>query len=422
MKHGLHLLPLMLLSLSSPLLSAEKCSVDRVNGAQQPLAAWIDQDNWLAPENLHFGMQSAGRFLPLIRIKSPVAHESLRVMPKQLELDKVKADDPLDQAQRGIGFLLDTRLYADGFLVLRNGKVLSETYWHGLSPQEPRLLLDGTRPILSLLGAIAVAQGNITPDKSVIRLVPALSAQTGLRKLSLQRLLDANSRFEWSVQEINDWQAAGGWRSGSAEHDIRGWLNQADRWERKMADAGSESSEAGPDGDLLTWALAEAYHQPLAQVFCENVLGKLRPENPVFWATDQQGTELSNGLALSLRDFARFGQMLIEARSGAARGKLPAWFIETLSASRGHRKSDLPELAGLKKGSEYRYGFVHLGGDPNRIAIIGPYGNSLYIDFDRRLVIAVLSSYPKTYSASARATLEQVWDAVRSATQPGKKR
>ena len=74
------------------------------------------------------------------------------------------------------------------------------------------------------------------------------------------------------------------------------------------------------------------------------------------------------------------------------------------------------------RGSELRYGFVHLGGAANRIALLGPYGNSLYLDFDRRLVIALFASYPMEYSPSLMATLEQLWEAVGAATQPAKKR
>lgn len=421
MKHWLKILPLMLLSLALPLQAAEQCAIEPVHKSLHPLGPWIDQDNWLAPENLRIGLQSAGSFMPRLKITAPVSPEALRPAPHQLDFEKIKATDPLDQQQRDLGFLLDTRLYADGLLVLRNGKVLSERYWNGLTAEQPRLLLGGTRPILSLMGAVAVAQGNLSPDKSVIRYIPALSTQTGLRKLSIQRLLEGSSQFLWSPQEIADWQAAGGWKSGKAAGGIRTWLNQPDRWERDFANEQVDMTDIAPDGDLLAWALAESKRQPLANIFCEAVLGKLRPEHPVFWLTDPQGIELSGGLALSLGDFARFGQMLLEAGTGVNRSRIPSWFIETLISSRGMRKTNPPELAGLKKGSESRYGFVHLGGEPNRVAILGPYGNSLYVDFDRRLVIAIFSAYPKNRSAGMLATIEQVWETLGAATQPSRK-
>lgn len=416
------LLALSLILLCSPPHAAENCTLGATNRIEQSPGPWINQDNWLAPENLRLGLASANRFMPLVTIKTRAAPQILKPAAKQLDLAKVAAVDPLDRANRDIGFLLDSRLYADGVVVLHNGRLVSEQYWHGVSARQPRLLLGATRPVLSVLGAIAVAQGKLAADKSVIRHVTALSAQTGLRKLSIQRLIEAHSRFDWTAQEISEWQTAGGWTSGNAAAGVRAWLNRPERWDRGLIETAPVLADTGPDGDLLSWALSESYGTPLSRIFCDNVLAKLRPENPVFWLTDAQGTELADGLAISLRDFARLGQMLIEARSSRNRSKIPNWLIETLTSSSGSRKANSPELLGLSRGSEARYGFVHLGGAPNRVALLGPYGNSLYVDFDRRLVIAVFAAYPKKSSPAMLATLEQIWDNVGAAAQPDSKR
>ena len=421
MKHWIKLLAVILPGFCSPLQAVEQCAIQHVSKAPHPPGPWINQDNWLAPENLRFGAQSAESFMPLLIIKGTAAPVVRRSPTRLLDLDKIKAKDPVDQQLRNISFLLDTRLYADGFLVLRNGRVMSEQYWHGLTAQQPRLLLGVGRPVLSLMGAMAVAQGKLIADRSVIRYVPALTAQTGLRKLSIQRLLEADNQFEWSTKEMNDWKAASGWTSGANVSDIRVWLNKPGRWERNFAD-GVTSTDSEPEGDLLAWALAESYRTTLAQIFCENVLNRLRPESPVLWITDQKGTELSGGLAFSLRDYARFGEMLIEARSSRNRSKIPNWLIETLTSSAGGRKANTSELTGLSKGSEVRYGFVHLGGKPNRVAILGTHGNSLYIDLDQRLVIAIFAAYPGNRSANMLATLEQIWETISLATQPAAKR
>ncbi|MCM8623314.1 MAG: serine hydrolase [Candidatus Accumulibacter sp.] len=420
MRHWLTLLALMV-PWAWTLHAAEECVIEPVTRSTRDPGAWIDQDNWLAPENLRIGLQSFGRFMPSLKIRATETAQMLRPASRQLELDKLKARDPLDQQPRDVGFLLATRLYADGLLVLRDGKVASERYWNGLVAQDQRLLLGGTRPILSLMGAMAVAQGKLSPDRSIIRYIPALSGQTGLRKLSIRRLLEGESSFDWSSNDVSDWLAAGGWNTGNTAEGIRAWLNQPGRWDRDFS-PNPQLGEVGPDSDLLVWALAEAYRVPLTRTFCQELFEKLRPESAALWLSDSQGTELSAGLALSLRDFARLGQLLIDARNSNRRHKVPNWFIETLTASAGLRIANSPDLAGLRKGSEYRYGFVHLGGAPNRIAILGPYGNSLYVDFDRRLVIAIFAAYPRKHSAGMRATLEQVWDMLGSATQPSGKR
>ncbi|MBL8393478.1 MAG: hypothetical protein JNK99_01845, partial [Candidatus Accumulibacter sp.] len=161
MKHWLPLLALMV-SWAWPLHAAEECVIESVPRSTKDLGPWIDQDNWLAPENLRIGLQSFGRFMPSLKITATGTAQMLHPASRQIELDKLKARDPLDQQPRDIGFLLATRLYADGLLVLRDGKVVSERYWNGLVAQDQRLLLGGTRALLSLMGAMAVAQGKLS--------------------------------------------------------------------------------------------------------------------------------------------------------------------------------------------------------------------------------------------------------------------
>jgi hypothetical protein len=189
MKYWLTVLSLMV-PLALPLHAAEECVIESVARNTTSLGPWIDQDNWLAPENLRVGLQSAGSFMPLLRIKPTTAAQILHPASRPLDLDKIKARDPLDQQQRDVGFLLATRLYADGVVVLSDGRISGERYWNGLAARDQRLLLGGTRPLLSLMGAMAVAQGKLAPDRSIIRHIPALGAQTGLRKLSIRRLLE----------------------------------------------------------------------------------------------------------------------------------------------------------------------------------------------------------------------------------------
>jgi CubicO group peptidase (beta-lactamase class C family) len=166
---------------------------------------------------------------------------------------------------------------------------------------------------------------------------------------------------------------------------------------------------ASPEDDLLAWVLADSNGMPLSRLFCEQLLVRAKPEHAVLWLSDAQGVELAGGLGLSLRDFARLGQQLVDARSSRNRSKIPNWFIEALVAPPALRGA---EISGLGKGSERRYGFVRLAGAAQRVALIGSHGTSLYVDFDKRLVVATFASYPGAHSPAELALLEQVWKAV----------
>lgn len=410
---------LLLLSLSSAVTAATPtCRFDRLPTGEQRLGPWIDQSNWLAIEHHRLTLQAATTFMPAWRLAPTPAADRPAVPPVEGSLDDLPAVDPYDGKARSLGFLLDSRLAADGVVVLRNGQVVAERYRNGLLSDRPRLLLDATRPLLNLLGAISVSQGKLAADKSVSRYIPPLTASGGLRKLSIQRLLDGDERHTWSAEELAAWQQAAGWGEGAKGIGVRDWLAQPNLWDKSLSETPDARAAATPDDDLLAWALAESNGQPLARLFCEQLLRRAPPEHEVLWLSDAQGVELANGLGLSLRDFARLGQLLVEARGSRSRVKIPGWFIETLLASSGTRS---PEIKGLSKGSARRYGFVHLGGAANRIALIGTHGTSLYIDFDKRLVIATFASHPQAYAPATLAVLEQAWKSVERGVVPVKK-
>jgi CubicO group peptidase (beta-lactamase class C family) len=419
MKRRLTMLALLLATTISTTGAAPSCQFDVVAAGSGEIGQWIDRDNWLAVDNQRVSLQAADVFMPARRVRPAAGGEALRAAPRPLDIDRLETTDPFDGRKRDLGFLLDSRLEADGVLVLHNGKILSERYRNGLRAGEPRLLLQTTRPLLALLGAMSIAQGKLTGDKAVTRFVPALNSQSGLRKLSVQRLLQGQERHAWAPQELAQWRQAGGWTSSQRATGIRSWLSQPGRWDKPLVEQEVPPFAGSPDDDLLAWLLAESNAIPLARLFCEQLLIRSRHEHPVFWLTDSQGIELADGLGLSLRDFGRLGQLLLDARVSRSRSRIPAWFVETLTASSGIRSQEVP---GLQKGSEQRYGFMHLGGKPNRVAIIGPHGTSLYVDFDRRLVIAVYATYPIMGAPALLATLEQFWKVVDQAASQTRQR
>lgn len=400
-------LPAAFLSLfiaTGALAANSSCQFEPVPGGAQKLGPWIDKNNWLAIENQRLSLQSGEVFMPAWRL-APSGDAQL-AMAKQRPIDDFPVVDPLDGSRRDLGFLLDSRLYVDGLVVLRNGRVVTERYRNGLTPEKPRLLLDATRPLLNLLGTMNLNQGKLSADKSIVHYLPNLAASTGLRKISIRRLLENEERLSWAPDELDDWHQASGWSTSKAGNGIHAWLSQAGRWDRPLTEQKTPILGASPDDDLLAWVLTESTDMPLSRLFCEQLLSRTKIEHPVLWMSDSQGVEVANGLGLSLRDFAKLGQLLVEARAGRGRTKIPTWFIETLVASSGLRSS---EIKGLAKGSAQRYGFVHLGGAANRVALIGTHGTSLYVDFDKRLVIAIYATRPGEITPELLALLEQVW-------------
>lgn len=397
----------LLLTLPLTAKAGQECQISPAPKTGVIAGEWIRKENWLDPEYRPVASQLATAFMPGHQL-SPGATRRSDEAPPELP-GRSTLPDPLDQQSRSIEFLLDARLSAAGVLVMQQGQIVAERYRRGLRPEHARLLFEATRPLLNAMGAAAIAQGRLSSDKSVARSLPPLAQAAGLRKLSIQRLLNGNEKFTWTDEEIASWRTASGWQAKADGEGLRSWLAQTGRWSAERSLRAASEMRASPEDDLLAWLLTENPASGLARQLCEQLLPTQRLSYPALWLEDPHGAEIANGLALSLRDFAMLGQILLEARNG--RSRIPNWFIETLTASSGLRH---PEIPGLPGGSEVRYGFYRLGGKGTRIALLGGHGDSLYIDFDRRLVIAIFADHPAFRSPTLLATLDGIWQGIAS--------
>jgi len=402
------------LLLGAPLAAnaMERCEVRHMPAGKRQIGTWISADNWLAPGSLRSTLSAPEVFMPATRFEVERSNERSRAPGPPLDIERLTVSDPVDGTRRDLGFLLAARLNADALVVLKNGQRIGERYWHGTPAEAPRLLLSGTRPVLSLLAATAMTQGKLAGDKAITRQIPALADHLVLRKLSVRRLLEGDDAYGWAAADLDAWQTAGGWRTAKGG-DVRGWLLQHDAWSGLAPVRGLPPASGRPEDELIAWLIAESTGKSPGRLFCETLLAAMKPEHPALWLTDPAGNDLAAGLALTPRDQARLGQLLLDARASGKRSRLPDWLIEALAAPAGSAAQ--PELAGLPGGSEMRYGFVRIGGRGSRIALIGPYGNSLYVDFDRQLVIALAASHPESGSPLLLASLQEAWRAITAA-------
>ena len=140
------------LCLSLSAVAAEPaCQFESVPAGPQKLGRWIDKGNWLSSENLRLTLPAANIFMPAKRLTPGKGGEAPRPANRILDFSAAKAIDPNDGRERDLAFLLDSRLDADGILVLQNGRILGERYRNGLQADDPRLLMQATRPLLNLL-------------------------------------------------------------------------------------------------------------------------------------------------------------------------------------------------------------------------------------------------------------------------------
>lgn len=402
------------LLVSGPLLAAESC---RLSPSMPPAAQAgkaVSGDNWLSPGNLRFGLAQAPQFIPGVSVTPAASPPARATAAQRIDADRQMVTDPADGMRRSLRFLLDSRIDADGVLILRRGRVVLDYRRTGFDPSQPRLLLEATRPILVTQLAKAAAEGRVAREKAITRVIPELSDARDLGKLSLQRLLDGRTGLQWSEADVAQWRQEAGWGPGG-KLGVRAWLGSRSSWPRGSDDSGLDL--AGPEGELLLWSAEKAWKKSAPELLCDLQAG-IRARNPAFWATDRGGTPLADGLALSLGDFATLGQAFLDARNRPGRRALaPSWFVESVATPSAASEAKPAGVSALGADTGWQYRFAHPGNRGHRMAIVGAYGTSLYVDFDYGMVIAVFASHAERQSPLLMASLRNVWEEL---VRPGR--
>ena len=195
-----------------------------------------------------------------------------------------------------------------------------------------------------------------------------------------------------------------------AGSDMQAWLAQGGRWGKPQREP-LNAMAAIPEDDLLAWVLADSNGMPLSRLFCEQLLVRAKPEHAVLWLSDAQGVELASAS----------GCRCAISPGSANNSSTPAATAIEARSPTGSSKPGCPRLhcgrwkSAVRQGQRTALRFVRLGG-PRPGGLIGGHGTSLYVDFDKRLVVATFASYPGANSPAELALLEQVWKAIERAT------
>jgi CubicO group peptidase (beta-lactamase class C family) len=109
-----------------------------------------------------------------------------------------------------------------------------------------------------------------------------------------------------------------------------------------------------------------------------------------WWLASPGGLEIGgSGLSATLRDYARFGQFMLEGAVVAGEPTLPDGWLE---------EATRPQRIG---GETVEYGYMWWPLDEGAYAAIGIFGQFVYVHPADRLVVALWSAQPKPEGTDA---------------------
>jgi hypothetical protein len=166
------------------------------------------------------------------------------------------------------------------------------------------------------------------------------------------------------------------------------------------------------NADVIGWVMSRVTGKSLSELMRDRLWSKLGMEQDGYLVVDSAGVEVAGGgLNLTLRDLARFGEMVRLSGRYHAQQIVPAAVIEDIRRG-GDR--DLFAKAGYKTlpGWSYRSMWWVSHNGHGAFSARGVYGQGIYIDPTAEMVIARFASHPKSGNVNLDPTSLPAYDAL----------
>jgi CubicO group peptidase (beta-lactamase class C family) len=375
--------------------------------------------NWRLPPWNTWAFQHVPELIPVMRI----AHDPALV-------------SPLPEAARDLGLLAFTgpggaswtvarllpKTATDGFIVLHRGRVAFEWYGNDLGAGDPHIIFSVSKSITGILAGILVARGQLDPDAPVVRYVPE-AAHSVYGDATVRHVLDMTVGIAFvenyldATGDFARYRAATGWNpvaDPSLTTDLHSFLVTLRHDENPH---GAKFHYVSPNSDMLGWILERAGGMPFARLVTELIWQKLGTEADAHVTVDRAGAARSaGGICVTLRDLARFGEMVRNFGRAGGEQIVPRWWIEDILTN-GDQRAWLAQATAAKflPAGRYRSQWYMTGNASGAFCAIGIHGQWIYIDPAAEMVIAKLSSQPLPVDEATDYLLLTAFDAVAGA-------
>lgn len=277
-------------------------------------------------------------------------------------------------------------------VVLANGKLVYEDYYQGNDGQSQAISWSVGKSFISTLIGFALADGSINSLQDPVGDYVPLLKQGGYADVSIQDVLEMSSGIDFnenyadpesSINQLGEEIFFG--------RSTNEWIATL----QKAGPAGQQLHYISVNTQVLGMLLEAATGQKLAAYMEQKLWSRLGPEGQARWLTDAHGTELAfAGLNVRTRDYARFGQLYLDqGRNLKGEQLLPAqWVHDSVTPRTAYLQPGRSQFEGQPAlGYAYQFWIPH--GDEGEFMAIGVYGQFIYVNPTRGVVIAKNSAY-----------------------------
>jgi CubicO group peptidase (beta-lactamase class C family) len=280
------------------------------------------------------------------------------------------------------------RTYTNALLILKDGRIVSEIYRNGSDERSRFIGWSMTKSITSVLVGCALAERRIDSlDTPIARYLPEL-AGGGYDGASIRDVMQMRSGVDY--EERYDFENPGTAASNHIAALVRNTARFADAArtiERNHA-PGERFQYKTLDTAVLGWLVERVTGGSVAAYTARCLWEPLGAEADGYYILDGApgiGREFSGaGFNATLRDFGRFGQMMLDG--GVANGR-------RIVSADWVRESTQPSHAEDARRGGYGLQWWTMG-DSDAYSAIGLQGQYVYVDPATRTVVVKLSYFP----------------------------
>ena len=321
----------------------------------------------------------------------------------QAAIDALQFNDMQGGRRRWADTLADT--YTDGILVLHKGRRVYEQYRGALKPHLPHSCFSITKSFAGTLCAKLVYEGALDERRPIPHYLPEM-AGTAYADASLREVMDMQIGVAYSeaysdpAAEIWDFARAGGFRARPNDYTGPKTLYAFLQTLKKEGSHGEAFAYKTVNTEVMGWVMKRVTGQSLADMVSEQIWQRMGAEEDGYITVDSIGVPFGGGgMSASLRDLARFGELMRCEGAVGDRQVIPEAVVADC-----RRGADPARFAKagyqLLPGYSYRNMWWVTHNEHGAFEARGIHGQRLYIAPQADLVVARFASHPIAYSAA----------------------
>lgn len=318
-------------------------------------------------------------------------------------IDALAFVDMNGQARRWDASLPDT--YTDGILVLHRGQRVYERYFGALQAHVPHCCFSITKSYAATLCASLVHEGALDEQQRIPHWLPEMRG-TAYEDATLRQVMDMQIGVAYSElyadpkANIWDYSRAGGLRPRPPGYAGPGSFYEYLQTLRPEGRHGEAFAYKTVNTELMAWVMKRVTGQPFAQMLSDRLWAPLGCEQDGYLTVDPIGVPMGGGgLSASLRDLARFGELMRRGGEWNGRQLVPEAVVADI-----RKGSDPAKFAKagytLLPGYSYRSMWWVTHNEHGAFEGRGIHGQRLYVAPAAELVVARFASHPIAASAA----------------------